>query len=407
MTRMRKAKCGTRKRKDPSRRLGPNLAPLYGLLAVGGMVFVASGCARPRKPLLEPARERLVWPTPPEHERVRYLGQIVGPFEPATRSSWSAAWNRALFGPEDMTPLLTPQAVAVHADGHRIAIADPNAHCVHLLDLATPQYLRLDAAKLEVLSLQQAAGLSPPERGDSPSNGQSLPPPLPDAPIGVAWAGDTLWIADSRNPQVVLVELNDGAKAPARRRRKHRPLTARVVDDESLIRPAGLAYNAINGRIYVADAGAHAVHVFEPTGVKLFSIGRRGAGPGEFNFPAHVACTSAGDIIVSDGMNFRVQRFTADGQWLGAFGRKGDAMGDFALPKGVAVDRNGHIWVVDAQFENVQAFDAEGRLLLAFGGEGRSAGEFWLPAGAAVDAQNRLWVADTYNRRVQVFELVP
>lgn len=404
MRRMWKAKCGFRKRGNPNKRLGLHLAPLYGLLAVGGMVVVGSGCARPRKPLLEPARERLVWPTAPEPERVRYFGEIVGPFEPPSRSSWSAAWNRTLFGPEDMTPLLTPQAVAVHADGRHIAIADPNAHCVHLLDLATHQYLRVDAA---AVPSRRAASLSPRGEPNATPGDQTTTVPLLEAPIGVAWAEGTLWIADSRNPQLVLVDLNDWANDSRRKARNQPPFTARLVGDESLIRPAGLAYNAINGRIYVADAGAHTVHVFERTGAKSFSIGRRGAGPGELNFPAHVACTSTGDVIVSDGMNFRVQRFTADGQWLSVFGRKGDAMGDFALPKGVAVDRNGHIWVVDAQFENVQAFDAGGRLLLAFGGEGRGAGEFWLPAGAAVDAQNRLWVADTYNRRVQVFELVP
>lgn len=407
MTRMRKAKCGMRKRDDPSRRLGSHLAPLYGLLAVGGMVVVGSGCARPRKPLLEPARERLVWPTTPERERVRYLGQIAGPFESSARSPWSAAWNRTLFGPEDVTSLITPQAVAVHADGNRVAIADPNAHCVHLIDLAAQQYLRLDANALEPVPSQRAAGLSPRGSVDSVPADQSFTAPLLDAPIGVTWAGDTLWIADSRNPHLILVEWSDSQAASPRRARHAPRLAARVVRHESLVRPAGLAYDPENERIHVADAGAHVVHVFERSGAKLFSLGERGAAPGKFNFPAHVACGPAGEIVVSDGMNFRVQRFAADGEWRSAFGRKGDAPGDFALPKGVAVDRNGHIWVVDAQFENVQAFDAEGRLLLAFGGEGHGAGEFWLPAGAAVDAQGRLWVADTYNRRVQVFELVP
>jgi len=54
-----------------------------------------------------------------------------------------------------------------------------------------------------------------------------------------------------------------------------------------------------DGRVYVADAGAGQVHVFDPAGGHLGSFGRKGQGPGEFTFP-HALAVTAGRIFVKD-----------------------------------------------------------------------------------------------------------
>lgn len=368
-------------------------------------LLLLTGCASSSPRFFQHAEQHLVWPEPPEAPRIRYLGSISGTMRPRPEDGLGAAVNRVFFGETEFPSLVTPHAVAMHADGDRLAVADPNAKCVHLLRLASKRYARIEW--LDVADPAKPAGDSAPfepiaekesaEPGASPTDarwGTAL-----EAPVGVAWANDLLLIADATRHAVFFV--NPEAKA----RSQPWPVE-RVVGEGFLRRPAGLAFDDQRGLVVVSDAGAHCLWLFDMNGRLERSIGERGPGPGQFNFPAQIAVDREGAVLVVDALNFRVQRISTSGAFLGAFGRKGDAAGDFSLPKGIAIDADGRVWVVDAHFENVQAFDPEGRLLLAFGGEGQAPGQFWLPAGAAIDGQHRLWVADAYNRRVQAFELL-
>jgi DNA-binding beta-propeller fold protein YncE len=175
-----------------------------------------------------------------------------------------------------------------------------------------------------------------------------------------------------------------------------------------LRRPCGLAVDARNDRLYVADAALHQVVIFSPTTQQVVArLGSRGMELGKFNFPTYVAVDSQGQLYVSDSLNFRVQQFGSDFMPIRAIGKKGDMPGYFSTPKGLALDSHDHLYVVDANFEAVQIFSTEGELLLDFGQEGRGPGEFWLPNGIFIDPRNRIWVADTYNRRIEVFDFLP
>lgn len=309
-----------------------------------------------------------VWPDSPEVPRVRHLGEISGAFSGPRQSS---ALQRVLFGPDEMARLITPHAVAVDPTGRLIAVADSNAHCVHVFNLESNAYLPIE----------------------------QVDPQTPLAsPVGVAWGGAILFVADPPRQAVDAFEV-----APNTRSARH----VRTLGAGAFSRPTGLAYDAQRDLLFVSDSAKHHVVVLNDEGIVQRTIGEPGGGAGQFRFPAHVTCAKDGVIAVSDSMNFRVQRFSPEGEVLSVFGRKGDAAGDLALPKGIAADRAGNIWIVDAHFENVQAFNPQGELLLAFGREGQRPGEFWLPAGAYIDEQDRLWVADTYNRRVQAFQLMP
>lgn len=339
-------------------RRGPAGCALLGL---------AASCAGPER-VLRPATGEHVWPAAPAPPRVRFVGEITGPFQ---LPSGGGALHRVLFGPEAQPRLITPHAVAVDAGGKRAAISDPNAHCVHVVDVESGAYL----AAAEV------------------GAGGRL-----ETPIGVAWGGDTLFVADTARGVIEVFTVSGDV-----RNVRH----VRTLGGAGLARPAGLAYDAARGRLLVCDAGAHRLVVMDDEGTVQGTMGAPGGGEGQLRYPAHATWSADGTAAVSDGMNFRVQRFSAEGVWLGAFGRKGDAAGDFALPKGIAADGRGNVWVVDAQFENVQAFGPGGELLMALGREGHGPGEFWLPSGACIDGRERLWIADTYNRRVQVFQLLP
>ncbi len=337
------------------------------LATIGALsLAVGVGCARPaERPLFAPSDPPLVWPKPPDSPRVCYLGTLSSSQELGARKSASQVWHEILHGPTPPEKLVTPYAVAVCVDGRRVAVADTTGKRVHLFDLQQRKYTRHDVC--------DAAGTQF------------------ECPVGVAWVGDVLYVADSVLHAVAVIRPSGLG-----------PLIGR----DQLRRPAGLAYSPGSDLLYVTDTDANAVFAFHQDGRLAWRFGSRGTGLGEFNRPSHIACGPDGTVAVADSFNFRIQRFTAEGSPLGAFGHKGDAAGDFALPKGVAVSPEGHLWVVDAQFENVQGFTPQGELLLAFGGEGHGPGEFWLPAGICVDAQQRLWVADTYNRRLQVFKLL-
>jgi DNA-binding beta-propeller fold protein YncE len=330
------------------------------LMAVGA---AAAGCAQPRMALLTPPEPPVVWPKDPDPPRLRYLGELKGSTDVHPAKDMGQVWDELLHGPQAPSMLESPHAVAVHADGQRVAVADINAACVHVFNLERQTYERRERVGSEHL----------------------------EAPSAVTWAGEALFVADAKLHGVAAI---GGGGAD------------RWIGRSELKRPAGLAYCAKNDLLYVADAGAHAVLAFERGGKLAFQFGSHGTGTGQLNCPTQVACGADDTLAVVDSLNFRVQRFKLDGEPAGTFGSKGDAAGDLSLPKGVAVGSDGNLWIMDANFENIQAFTPEGKLLIAFGQEGHGPGEFWLPAGMCIDSKARLWVADTYNKRVQVFELL-
>jgi len=177
-------------------------------------------------------------------------------------------------------------------------------------------------------------------------------------------------------------------------------------DSVLLHQPTGIALNKSTGDIWVVETGAHRISILTGEGEWKKSIGKRGAGFGDFNFPTFIWIDSSGRVYVVDSMNFRIQIFDSDGEFLASFGESGDASGNMARPKGVAVDSKGHIYVADALFHVVQIFDSTGNFLFSFGGQGQGEGEFWMPAGIYIDPEDYIYVADSYNARVQVFELV-
>ena len=372
-----------RRKKREVRGLKAVLVPFAGRLLVFSLLISyfslqSSGCTRPTGAFFtRPQGRLLVWPPPPEQPRVEYLGEFAGAIQASGNRTFAKAWNEFLYGPENPPSLVTPHAVAMNAGGTHLAVADPNAVCVHVLDLDRQTYRRIDGSPAADILLK--------------------------CPVGVAWAGEDLYIVDSESHAVMRVA---GIDWKADRSESFTGSVSLIAQD-TLHRPAGIAYNTTNDRLYVTDAKLHSVLVFDRSGLLVKSFGERGGGEGQFNFPSQIACAPDGAVLVADSMNFRVQRFSAEGEFLSAFGQKGDAAGDFALPKSVAVDARGSIWVVDAQFENVQGFTPDGRLLMAIGGEGHGPGEFWLPAGVTIDARKRMWVADSYNRRVQGFQLLP
>lgn len=183
-----------------------------------------------------------------------------------------------------------------------------------------------------------------------------------------------------------------------------------IGNTDDLERPTGVAVNAAGDRIYVIDRSQneninHRVVVYDDKGSKLFVIGGRGTGEGEFNVPVQGAVAKDGTLYVLDAGNFRVQAFDRDGKFLRSWGKAGNNIGDFVRPRGIAVDDDGNVYVTDATFGNIQLFNSKGELLLAIGSLGGKdkPGRYSLPGGVAVDETGRVYVADQLFNKVDVF----
>lgn len=308
--------------------------------------------------------EQLVWPRPPAPARVRFVRNVVVP------ADWGisrGAFQRFVDKVTGQAPFRFVRPTGVAARGSVLYVADPGAQALVVLDSTEAQERVVSRAGQVRLASPVAVALGP---------------------------GETVFLVDSALRKIFLLN----AKGELQRT---------IGGEGRLGRPAGLAYDAATDRLYVSDSATHRIIVFASDGRMLQTIGENGSGPGQFNFPTHLALSREGNLLVTDALNFRVQVFDRDGRPLTRIGRVGDGSGDFASPKGVGADSAGNIYVVDALFDAVQVFDGAGRLLLGFGARGTGAGDFWLPNGLFIDDRDRLYVADAYNQRVSLFERVP
>jgi DNA-binding beta-propeller fold protein YncE len=223
-----------------------------------------------------------------------------------------------------------------------------------------------------------------------PSRGKktkSSSPALLEGPIGLAVCSSGIVVSDSRSGDVALLDAD----------LKLVRWLARELE-----RPTGVACQ--DDQVYVAETGRHRLLIIEPDGT-VTTIGERGYGLGEFNFPAAIAI--AGDTLwVGDTLNFRIQRISlSSGKALSAFGQLGDSSGETPRIKGIAVDGNGNLWVSDALLDQVSIFNQNGEYLMRLGESGAEPGKLSFPAGVSAHSDGRVAIVDSLNRRVQIFRL--
>lgn len=332
---------------------------LAGLAAVGLMAGLAGCATRPEKAAATAGPARLpdrAWPPPPLAPRVVWVGLLHEPADFGIRRSWFVRMLGSLSGADGGSPALAkPFGVALDESGN-LCLTDTGRRVVILADARNNRWRTWDRVGAYRF----------------------------DTPVAVAKAQGILYVADS-GLGCVLAFRENGSLVYALTNRLERPTGVALAGD----------------RVLVSDAQRHCVVAFDRAGNYVAEFGRRGSGPGEFNYPTHLAVDGRGNLYVTDALNGRVQRLSADGRFLGQIGGPGDTPGFFGKPKGVAVDTFGHVYVVDASFDNIQIFDDKGRILLPVGAPGVDPGQFWMPNGIAIGRSNDVFVADCYNHRVQ------
>ena len=153
--------------------------------------------------------------------------------------------------------------------------------------------------------------------------------------------------------------------------------------------------------VYVSDDRNHCVYKFNKNGELLERVGKKGSGPGEFNFPRGVAV--AGDrVFVCDLVNHRIQVLTRELQSVKQFGSQGSGDGQFNRSSSIAVDSEGMLYISDYRNHRVQVFTKNGEFVYSFGKKDSGQGELNDPIGVCVDA-SYVYVAEYSNNCVCVF----
>lgn len=95
------------------------------------------------------------------------------------------------------------------------------------------------------------------------------------------------------------------------------------------------------GRIYILDAQAMEVRVFDRAGRHVRSFGGQGAGPGEFRQPLGIAWGPKGELWVPDFVNARYSVFDTTGTFLRSYPRHNNSM---RMPWPGVVDASGRLY---------------------------------------------------------------
>lgn len=323
------------------------------------LLFLLCGCG----PLRQEQRQRYFWPPPPGEPKIEYLNYYFSDAD--LQRGVDRRLEEAILGKSKPVRLIDrPYSVASDGRG-RLFVVDFTGSQVHVLALKEHKYRVL--ARLE----------GTPQK------------------VTVDSAGE-IWVLDGLRARVHHFDADEK--------------TLRSIELTGVGRPASIAVDRLRGRLYVCDALQHVIHLYDLAGTRQGSFGRRGNGPGEFNFPSDLDLDADGNLYVLDAMNARVQILTAEGIFVRAFGERGSASGSFSIPKGIAVSPAGLVYVTDATSNKVVVFSAAGDYLLTFGGRGIFDGKavhpggLYFPAGIDVDANETIWIADLLNGIIHEFQ---
>lgn len=117
-----------------------------------------------------------------------------------------------------------------------------------------------------------------------------------------------------------------------------------------------------SGRVYVTDESNSNVTVFDPEGKLLWAFASKGSDPGQLKSPMGIAYGPDDRLYVSNTGNSSIEVFNADGVYLYGF-PVSKQNGEKLKPGKIAVSRAGDIMVSDPKAEVLQRYDRMGKML--------------------------------------------
>ena len=100
-------------------------------------------------------------------------------------------------------------------------------------------------------------------------------------------------------------------------------------------------------KLFVSYPIANCVKVFNMEGLFLFTIGSKGSGEGQLQYPRDLVVDAFDNLIVCDKGNRRLQMFTLDGEFLCSFDQGNRE------PSAITFSRNGDLLVTDTLHNSV------------------------------------------------------
>ena len=76
--------------------------------------------------------------------------------------------------------------------------------------------------------------------------------------------------------------------------------------------------------------------------------------------PSDIASDADGNIYVLDAGNQRIQKFSAEGKYLATLGRRGEGPGEMQFPLSLDIDAQGYMYVPDMGNQRIQVYTPEG-----------------------------------------------
>lgn len=168
--------------------------------------------------------------------------------------------------------------------------------------------------------------------------------------------------------------------------------------------------------IVVVERYNHRIQIFSAEGLSLGNVGTRGTlleeklanlfeTPAEliaspvFEFPTAITFDSQHNAYIADSGNHRIVKFNAEWKQVCSIGTRGDGPGQFQYPMSVSSGPNDLLYVADMNNDRVQVFTSQGQFLFAFSEAGTPV---QMPCLTLVDPENRLYVGLTFNTKIQV-----
>jgi hypothetical protein len=161
--------------------------------------------------------------------------------------------------------------------------------------------------------------------------------------------------------------------------------------------PAGSV--VANGQLFVVDKQNNRVQVFTLAGVYVSQFGTFGTGNDNFSFPEGI-CTDGSDLYIVDSGNHRIKKVSFAGTYISQFGSRGTGNDEFQYPVGITYF-NSLLIIADKQNNRIKIHDDTGVFLSEFNDTAR----LNFPEGVVVVDSDTIVVADSGNKLVKYFTL--
>ena len=199
---------------------------------------------------------------------------------------------------------------------------------------------------------------------------------------------DRVFVADAGAQVVHVFDLN------TRKYARWVPASA-----EMFSQPVGVAWDPTSGKLFVSDSVGACVHVFDTKGAYVGFFGS-----GALTRPAGLSFDVAKNrLLVADTGGHCVVSFSPQGTLLETIGGRGTTLGQFNFPTNLVAGVD-QVFVSDTLNFRIQRLNSALKPLGAIGQKGDMPGSFSSPKGVALDGDGHLYVVDAQFESIQIFD---